>query len=282
MTGPKQMNILITGCSSGIGRALAEEFCKRGHRVFATARRLESLGDCKGENIERLPLDVTQRDSMTCAVDAVVEKAGSLDMLVNNAGFGLFGAMRDLSLNDFRRQLETNVTGPLALAQIAAARMIEQGSGRIVNVSSVSGVLTTPFAGAYCASKAALNSLTDAMRMELAPFGIDVILVQPGGVVSKFSDTAGRVLTGNIREDSVYASIRKFIEARAQAGQMGAMDAGEFARRVVSLLTQRQVPRIIRLGANSIKLPAYKWGLPGALVDKMLSRKFGLNKLRKS
>ncbi len=279
MSMPEKMNVLITGCSSGIGRALAAQFAARGHRVFASARRLESL-EGLGDSCERLALDVTQCESMTCAVDAVVEKAGRLDMLVNNAGFGLFGAMTDLSLDDFRLQLETNVVGPLAMAQIAAKYMIGQRSGRIVNVSSVSGVLTTPFAGAYCASKAALSSVTEAMRVELAPFGIDVILAQPGGVVSKFSDNAGKALAGNIRDDSVFAPVRKYIEARAQAGQAGAMDADEFARRMVELLTRPKPPRIIRLGANSFKLPAYKWGLPASLVDMIMSKKFGLDELK--
>jgi len=158
--------------------------------------------------------------------------------------------------------------------------MIAQGGGVIVNVGSVSGVLTTPFAGAYCASKAAIHSLSDALRMELAPFGIAVMCVQPGGVISQFGETATRAVGRVLPDDSRYRPIVKHIEGRAREGQKGAMPAAEFARRVVEAAMRPQPPAIFRAAANSIKLPLYRWLFPVSLIDGMMKRRFGLTRLR--
>jgi len=156
----KNSVVLITGCSSGIGRALAVEFAAQGHQVFATARKIETIRDLEGPRTAVLTLDVTDAASIAEAVKAVADRAGRIDVLVNNAGFGLMGPMAEISLDDFRRQLETNVVGPLAMVQAVAPWMVKQRSGRIINVGSVSGVFTTPFSGAYCASKAALHAMS--------------------------------------------------------------------------------------------------------------------------
>ncbi|MCB0220272.1 MAG: SDR family oxidoreductase, partial [Chrysiogenetes bacterium] len=175
----KNQVILITGCSSGIGRALSLELAARGHRVYASARRPEALEDLKSKGIDAVALDVNDGESIKAAVHLIHEDAGRIDMVVNNAGFSLVGPLAEVDLADFRRELETNVVGPVALAQAAIPHMVKQGSGRIVNVGSTVGILPTPFAGAYCASKSAIHMLSEVMRIELAPFGIDVILVAP-------------------------------------------------------------------------------------------------------
>ncbi len=272
--------VLISGCSTGIGRAMAEDFRRRGHRVFATARKVETLDALKGFGIETLPLDVTKAASISACVDAVIKNANRIDVLVNNAGFGLMGPIAEVDLDDVRRQFETNVVGALALAQAVVPHMVKQGGGRIVNVGSVSGVLTTPFAGPYCASKAAMHAVSDAMRVELAPLGIDVITLQPGGVESKFGDTATDSI--KVKPDSLYNSMREFLNKRAQAGQVGAISAATFATRAIDAIVSEQPPAIFRLGPNSTKLPLFRWLLPTQMVDSIMSKKFGLNKLKKS
>ena len=186
--------VLISGCSTGIGRALAVEFAARNWRVFATARRLEVINDLKAPNVNVSVLDVTDEKSIKACVNSVIAKAGRIDMLVNNAGLLLIGPLVELETSELRRQFETNVIGLAALTREVAPYIIKSKSGKIVNISSVSGVLPTPFAGTYCSTKAALTALSDSLRMELAPFGVKVITIQPGGIKTNLSDNADREL----------------------------------------------------------------------------------------
>jgi len=273
----KQRVALLTGCSSGIGRALALELQRRDWLVFATARKVEALADLSG--MEKLALDVTDSKSVDTAVNTVIQQAGHIDLLINNAGFGLMGPVSELPLTELRRQMDTNVLGALAVAQAVVPHMLRQHSGCIVNVGSVAGVLITPFAGAYGASKAALHALTDALRLELAPLGIAVVSLQPGGVISRFGDTASGLAAHVLKPDSAFSAIAGSIEARARTGQQGAMDATDFARRVVDSLVLAQPPAILRIGTHSTRLPLLRWLLPARLTDRILRRKFGLDRL---
>jgi len=179
--------VLVTGCSSGIGAALVEELVKTGHRVVATARRIDSISSLQGESVLTHELDVTDSRSVEHAVAASLDWGQRIGMLVNNAGFGLMGPTAEIRLEDLRRQLDVNIVGPVALVQAVVPNMARHRRGRIVNIGSVAGVTTTPFSGAYSASKAALHALDEALRMELALFGIEVITVQPGAVASRFA-----------------------------------------------------------------------------------------------
>jgi NAD(P)-dependent dehydrogenase (short-subunit alcohol dehydrogenase family) len=282
MPNENPRTVLITGCSTGIGRALALEFHSRGFVVTATARRLEALSDMAGrEGFITLRLDVTDQKSIEAAVADAVSRAGGIGVLVNNAGFGLMGPVAELPIEDFRKQLETNVVAPLAVARAVVPHMVRAGGGRIVNVGSVSGILTSPFSGAYCASKAALHSLSDAMRLELAPFGIKVLTLQPGGIISAFSDNAEAGLGDAGGRGSLYEPVAGMIKARARISQEGAMKADEFARSAVDAVLLDNPPAVFRMGVNSTKLPLFNWLLPKSVSDRVLSKKFGLNKLKK-
>jgi NAD(P)-dependent dehydrogenase (short-subunit alcohol dehydrogenase family) len=275
----KAFTVLITGCSSGIGRALAEEFLAKGHQVFASARVVETLEELKARGAETLTLDVLNAASIENAVKTVIEKAGKIDILVNNAGYGLMGPMAELEIDAFRLQLETNVVAPLAMVKAVVSHMVEAGSGRIVNVGSVSGLLTTPFAGAYCASKSAIHAVTDALRLELTPLGIKVISLQPGAVLSNFGKRAANSI--ELPENSMYEPVKPFIEARAKTSQNGAMDAAAFAKKVVAQVTSADPPPVIRLGPFSTQVPMMKWLLPVGASDKFMNRRFGLANLKK-
>jgi NAD(P)-dependent dehydrogenase (short-subunit alcohol dehydrogenase family) len=277
-----QRTILITGCSSGIGAALAREFAKRGHRVYATARRREALAPLEAAGIHGLALDVNDDASIAAAFATVEREAGHLDLLVNNAGFSQVGAVVDLTREDLRRQFETNVIAPMAVTGQAVpllqAAVKKNGSAVVANVGSIVGLFTTPFAAAYCSSKAAVHSLTDALRMELKPFGIHVVSIQPGGVRSSFGQHAEAAV--RLPEHSLYKPVEGGIRARAQAGQQGAMPADVFAVPVVEALLRSSPPRVIRGGTNSVRLPLLKRLLPAATFDAKLAKMFGLDALR--
>jgi len=272
--------VLVTGCSSGIGRALVRAFDDNGHRTFATARHLESLDSLSGARIERLRLDVTDVASIQTAVASAVERAGRIDMIVNNAGYILAGPLAELPLDEFKRQLDTNVTSALALTQAVFPHMARAQSGRIVNIGSVVGLLPTPFAGAYCASKSALHMLSDVLRMELAPFGIAVVLAEPAAVRSNIAANAARGLERYASENSHYRAVHSHIVARAGTSQEDPMDADSFASQLVQAVTRATPPRVVRLG-NGARTYAALAQLPRVALDNILSRKFGLDQLRR-
>lgn len=180
--------ILITGCSTGIGRDLAQRLTQAGYTVVATARRVEDLNGL--QVALKLPLDVTQPDSINDAVAHTLQQFGRIDVLVNNAGYALRGALEEVSVEQVQQMFDVNVFGVLRLIRSIAPHMRKQGSGRIINISSIAGKLSTPANGAYSATKFALEALSDALRLELAPFGIQVVVIEPGAIKTHFDDTA--------------------------------------------------------------------------------------------
>jgi NAD(P)-dependent dehydrogenase (short-subunit alcohol dehydrogenase family) len=184
----KSRPVLITGCSTGIGRATAERLAADGWNVHATARRLESIEDL-AKTCTTHALDVTDEKSMEKAV-AAVEKDGPIGGLVNNAGYSQSGALETIPMDSVRRQFETNVFGLLRMCQLVLPSMREAGSGRIVNLSSMGGKLTFPGGGVYHATKHAVEALSDALRFEVKEFGIDVVIIEPGLIITEFGETA--------------------------------------------------------------------------------------------
>jgi NAD(P)-dependent dehydrogenase (short-subunit alcohol dehydrogenase family) len=186
----KMNPVLITGCSTGIGRATALRLARSGHTVWATARREESIADLRDAGCHTLALDVTEEDSMRDAVERVEAEHGAVGALVNNAGYSQSGAVESLPMAELRRQFETNVFGLVRMCQLVLPGMRARRSGRIVNVSSMGANFTFPGGGAYHASKYAVEALSDALRFEVKGFGVDVVLIQPGLIRTEFSHTA--------------------------------------------------------------------------------------------
>ncbi len=202
--------VLITGATAGIGRATALELARAGHTVFATGRRTEALAslvrEASGLDVRALALDVTRQASIDAAKAAIDEATGGrgVDVLVNNAGYGLVGPLEDLSDEALRRQYDTNVFGLMAVTRAFLPAMRARRSGRVINVSSMGGKMTFPLMGAYNSTKYAVESLSDALRMELAPFGVRVVLIEPGVIKTEFSDVA--IGGATVRPDSPWAS----------------------------------------------------------------------------
>lgn len=211
--------VLITGCSSGIGKATAQRLAAKGWTVYATARRPETLADLT--DCRHLALDVTSDDSMSMAVDAVLEDSGHLDALVNNAGYSLSGAVESLSVDEIRREFETNVFGLVRLTQLVLPAMRERGSGRIVNIGSMGGKLTFPGGGAYHASKYAVEALSDALRFEVAGFGIQVVLIEPGLITTNFDEAA--LASMDLDADGPYAAFNRAVATATTDAYAGPM-----------------------------------------------------------
>jgi NAD(P)-dependent dehydrogenase (short-subunit alcohol dehydrogenase family) len=197
------MRVLITGCSSGFGRGAAVELTKRGHEVIATARRPEVLEDL--DVAQRGPLDVESDDSVRDAVKA----AGHVDALVNNAGFGIIGPVERLPIDEGKRLFETNFFGALRMIQAVLPQMRARGDGTIINVTSVAGRVAPPLDGMYSGSKFALEGLTEALKLEVAHFGIRVALVEPGFFATEFSDNVRRFGTETAPYDELAAAWSK-------------------------------------------------------------------------
>jgi short-subunit dehydrogenase len=190
--------VLITGTSSGIGKATVLRLARRPELiVYATARRQEALAELERAGARTLALDVTDESSMKQAVAAVEAEHGAVGVLVNNAGYGEYGTIEETDLDAVRREFETNVFGLARMTQLVLPGMREAGLGRIVNVGSMGGRLVFPAGGYYHASKYAVEALTDALRFEVAPFGVKVSLIEPGMIRTGFGDTAARTLAGS-------------------------------------------------------------------------------------
>jgi NADP-dependent 3-hydroxy acid dehydrogenase YdfG len=182
--------VLITGCSSGIGEATARRLAGGGWTVYATARRLEAIEHLKAFGCRTLALDVTEEASMRAAVEEVERAQGAVGVLVNNAGYSQGGAIESVPLDAVRRQFETNVFGLVALTQLVLPAMRAQHWGKVVNIGSMGGRLTFPGAGLYHATKYSLEAISDALRFEVKGFGVDVVLIEPGLIVTDFAATA--------------------------------------------------------------------------------------------
>jgi NAD(P)-dependent dehydrogenase (short-subunit alcohol dehydrogenase family) len=186
--------VLVTGSSSGIGRATAEHLARAGHTVYATARRAEAIADLQAAGCRTLALDVTDEASMAAAVEAVEAQEGAVGALVNNAGYSQSGAIEQVPLDEVRRQFETNVFGLVRMCQLVLPGMRRQGSGRIVNVSSMGANFTFPGGGFYHATKYAVEAISDALRFEVKGFGVEVVIVQPGIIRTGFAEAATTAL----------------------------------------------------------------------------------------
>jgi NAD(P)-dependent dehydrogenase (short-subunit alcohol dehydrogenase family) len=239
----KSRPVLITGCSTGIGRATAELLAGDGWNVHATARRPETIEDLAKKGCKIQALDVTDERSMETAVEEA-EKDGPIGALVNNAGYSQSGAIETIPMSSVRRQFETNVFGLMRMCQLVLPGMRGAGSGRIVNLSSMGGKLTFPGGGVYHATKHAVEALSDALRYEVKEFGVDVVVIEPGLIITDFGETAAGSLA-DVEEHGPYAQFNSdvaTVTASAYTGPMSRLGAGPdaVAKKISKALTSRR------------------------------------------
>jgi short-subunit dehydrogenase len=189
---------LITGASSGIGESAAELLQNAGFKVYGAARRVEKMKDLESKGISTIALDITNDESIENCVNNILEKEGRIDVLVNNAGYGSYGAVEDVPMEEARRQFDVNIFGLARLTQLVLPKMREHSYGKIVNISSMGGKVFTPFGGWYHATKHALEGWSDSLRIEVKPFGIDVVVVEPGGIKTPW----GIIAADNLKKTS--------------------------------------------------------------------------------
>ena len=238
----KSRPVLITGCSTGIGRATAEHLADDGWNVHATARRPDSIEDLARRGCNTHALDVTDEGSMRNAVEEV-EKDRPIGALINNAGYSQSGAIETLPMESVRRQFETNVFGLIRMCQLVLPGMRDAGSGRIVNLSSMGGKLTFPGGGVYHATKHAVEALSDALRFEVGEFGVDVVVIEPGLIATEFGETASASMADI--EHGPYAKFNATVAkvtANAYTGPMARLGAGPeaVAGKIARALTARR------------------------------------------
>jgi NAD(P)-dependent dehydrogenase (short-subunit alcohol dehydrogenase family) len=273
--------VLITGCSSGIGEATARRLQQSGWCVYATARKVESLAGLRTLGCRVLPLDVDVESSMQLAVETIVREAGGIGALVNNAGYSQSGPVELVTPEKVRRQFETNVFGLVRLTQLVLPGMRARRQGRIVNLGSMGGRLTFPGGGVYHATKYAIEALSDALRFELAGFGIQVVLVQPGLIRTNFASTVTAGLEGLAnRQSGPYGTFTAEVERiTRESYERGALERfvgtpDDVARVIEGALTERQPRARYRVSGSASILMTLRALLPDRVWDTFLARTY--------
>jgi len=262
---PNKPVALVTGASSGIGHDIARRLIEEGYAVYAGARRLDRMAGLADAGATILALDVTDDASMRGAVERIHGAGGRIDLLVNAAGYGQYGALEEVAMADGRRQIETNLIGPARLIQLCLPTMRAQRSGKIVNISSIGGKFATPLGGWYHASKFALEGYSDALRNEVRQFGIDVMIIEPGGIASEWGDIAGAGAARASGHGPYADMVAKF--ARMQQGTKAPPPSVVSDMVMRALKAKRPAPRYSGgLGARPLLL------LRNILTDRMFDR----------
>jgi NAD(P)-dependent dehydrogenase (short-subunit alcohol dehydrogenase family) len=237
---------LVTGASAGIGRATALELLRAGHTVYGVARRVDRMEDIREAGGHTLAMDVTKEEDLRRVVGTILDEQPGIDVLVNNAGVGVYGAAEDVPIDSGRRQFEVNLFGPARLIQLVLPQMRERGSGTIVNVSSIAGVISLPLGGWYHASKHALEGYSDTLRQEVGRFGINVVVIEPGLIKTEFESSTPHELR-EVSGKGAYAAVAKAMADRAEqafAGKNKASDPAVVAQAIRAAIdSQSPKPR---------------------------------------
>jgi NADP-dependent 3-hydroxy acid dehydrogenase YdfG len=277
MTEPSKA-VLITGCSSGIGHATAGHLAERGWTVYASARRPETLADLERRGCRTLALDVNDEASMQAAVNTVADAEGAVGVLVNNAGYSQSGAVETVPIDQARKQFETNVFGLMRLSQLVLPGMRSQRWGKIVNISSMGGRLTFPGGGLYHATKYAVEAISDALRFELRGFGVDVIVIEPGLIITNFGEVASSSVQ-DAGDSGAYGDFnRKVAELTegAYKGPMAKLGAGPeaVAKAIERALTARRPKARYPVTASARLMMGQRRLMPDRLWDRVMRTQF--------
>ncbi len=266
---------LVTGGSSGIGEATALALREAGFEVYAVARRVDRMAGLEAAGVHAFAMDVTDDASMVAGIDRIVRERGRIDVLINNAGYGSFGAVEDVPIDEARRQFEVNLFGLARLTQLVTPYMRSQKSGTIINISSVGGVIYEPFGAWYHATKFAVEGLSDSLRVELRPFGISVVIVRPAGVVTEWNtisrDSLLETSKGGAYEKYAARAVRAL---KAADNRVLSSSAEAIAKTIVKAATARRPSSRYHAGRGSVLLPAARRLLPDRAFDAIMGAAF--------
>lgn len=271
--------VLITGASSGMGEQTAFELLKLGYVVYGGARRIERMSKLKENGGHIFKLDVTDEESMQNCVKQIIEEQGRIDVLINNAGYGSCGSIEDINMDEVRHQYEVNVFGLGRMTQLVLPYMRKQGNGRIVNIASMGGRFTSPFCGWYHSTKYAVEAISDALRMELHSFNIDVVVVEPGLIQTDWGVIAARNIhkysgQGDYKDNANKAA--KYYEARYGNGKSSLTDPAVIAKKIVEAATVNNPKTRYLVGKNAKLYIFLKAILPDKLFQATTLSSMGL------
>ena len=268
-----QRVILITGASSGIGYDAAAILAEHGHRVYGAARRVELLEKLRDKGVIPIKMDVTDEQSMADGIKTIIDAEGRIDVLVNNAGYGYMGAIENVTIAEAKRQIEVNVFGLARLTQLVLPYMRKQHSGRIINTSSVAGKAVIPFGGWYNVSKYSVEALSDALRIEVKPFGIKVVLIEPGGIKTDWGIIAADNLTTSSQGTAYQESGLKMARLLKRGYTSNFLSNPMRVAKAISRAVNSKRPRIrYRLGVGSGLIVFFHALLPARWWDAVTSR----------
>ena len=279
--------VLITGATDGLGKAAALLLAENGYRVFAAGRsaekraQFEALANEKKLPLETLGMDVCDDGSVQRAVNLVYQKAGTIDVLINNAGLAYVATVEDMTMEDWRRQFETNFFGVVRVTQAVLPKMRERRSGRIIMISSVSGLVTPPTQGAYSASKHAMEGLSNALRHELYPFEVKTILIEPGYIVTNIQQTAVQLVQRYQEkiQNGPYAKVYAGSWSGAKSSRAKSKTTPEDCARIILRAIEAPKPKP-RYGVTPLAT-TLKWVkrlLPDSAIDAMIRRRYGIRR----
>ena len=275
MAGQKQ-TALVTGASSGMGKQIAKRLIEDGFQVYVAARHIEKMDDLAQLGAKPLRMDISKEEQIKAAVDTILAESGGVDVLVNNAGFGLYGPIEEVGINEARYQFEVNVFGPARLTQLLLPAMRKKGAGTIVNITSMGGKIYTLLGGWYHATKHALEGWSDCLRLELAPFGIRVVVIEPGLIETGFGDVAADGLLKR-SGSGAYAELTQAVgkSTKAAYGHGRGTDPAVIAR-IVSQAVKARKPQT-RYVAGTYARPMImirKW-FGDRVFDRMIMSQMG-------
>lgn len=268
-----QKTALVTGASAGIGEATVKRLIQDGWKVYAAARRLDRMEPLRRLGAELLPLDLTDDASIVAAVETIRTTAGRIDLLVNNAGYGSYGALEDVPMEEARRQVEVNLFGLARLCQLTTPLMRAQQSGTIVNVTSIGGKFGEPFGSWYHATKFAVEGLSDCLRMELRPFGIRVVVIEPGGIRTEWAGIAAKGLIDRSGKSAYAPYALKHAALLGSADDMSFVSPPEVVAKTIAKAAAARRPRIRYAtgGGAPVFLFLARW-LPDRWLDGLMWR----------
>jgi NAD(P)-dependent dehydrogenase (short-subunit alcohol dehydrogenase family) len=267
---------LVTGASSGIGESTARALLAQGFTVYAVARRVDRMSALATDGVHTFAMDVTDDASVVAGVDRILAEQGRIDVLVNNAGYGSYGAVEDVPIEEARRQFEVNVFGLARLVQLVTPPMRAQESGRIINISSIGGKFYEPFGAWYHATKFAVEGFSDSLRMELRPFGIKVVLIEPGPIRTEWNEIARDSLLDR-SGSGPYASFARRAHAVMERFDepSRASTPEEVADKIVKAALARRPAARYPVGRGARVITASRDLLPDRVFDEMVSRTYG-------
>jgi NAD(P)-dependent dehydrogenase (short-subunit alcohol dehydrogenase family) len=266
---------LVTVGSSGIGEQTALRLKQAGFQVYAVARRIDRMALLADRGITVFGMDVTDDASMVGGIERIIAERGRIDLLVNNAGYGSYGAVEDVPIDEARRQFEVNLFGLARLIQLVTPHMRRQGSGRIINISSIGAVIYEPFGAWYHATKNAVEGFSDSLRVELAPFGIDVVIIRPAGILTEWNEISRRSLVEASR-DGAYALQATSAAKRLESVDNRLMSSGpEVVARTIEKAATASRPNLrYATGRGARLIMAARRILPDRAFDAILTRAY--------